>query len=62
MGLANAEVLAVTMKRYDDFPEPLVVRERYTRLWLRQDIDAFLNRHPRMGRKRNGESDESGAP
>jgi hypothetical protein len=52
MGLVSADALAVYISRYDDFPEPWISRGRYIKLWLPTDIDAFLERHPQMGRKR----------
>lgn len=53
MGLANADVLAVYVARYEDFPSPWIRKGRYIRLYLRSDIEAFLAAHPRMGRKRD---------
>lgn len=52
MGIGGSGAFAVYVSRYEDFPDPLVDRGRYCKLWLRQDIEAFLKRHPRMGRKR----------
>ena len=51
LGLANPDALSVYQNRYEDFPAPIVDKGRYVRLWLRQDLDAFMNRHPRIGRK-----------
>lgn len=60
MGLASADALSVYQGRYEDFPEPTVDKGRYVRLWLRQDVDAFLKRHPRLGRKaRDADGDPS---
>lgn len=50
IGLSNPD-LSVYERRYEDFPAPTVDKGRYVRLWLRQDVDAFLKRHPRIGRK-----------
>jgi hypothetical protein len=52
MGLASGDVLGVYISRYEDFPAPLIDKGRYVKLWHRPDIDAFLKRHPRIGRKR----------
>lgn len=51
MGLASADALSVYQRRYDDFPAPIVDKGRYVKLWLRQDLEAFLKQHPRLGRK-----------
>lgn len=60
MGLSKADALSVYQGRYPDFPDPFVDKGRYIRLWLRQDVDAFLKRHPGLGRKaRDGGADPS---
>jgi hypothetical protein len=51
MGLSGPGAFAVYAKRYSDFPEPIVAKSRHIRLYLRQDLEAFLKRHPRIGRK-----------
>lgn len=51
MGIAGPDAFAVYVRRYDDFPAPIVVRSHNCRLYLRQDVEAFLRRHPRIGRK-----------
>lgn len=58
MGLASADALSVYQNRYDDFPEPIIDKSRYVRLWLVQDIDAFLKRHPRIGRKARASNED----
>lgn len=52
MGIGGADAFAVYAARYSDFPAPIVSRGRYCRLYLRQDVEAFLKSHPRVGRKR----------
>jgi hypothetical protein len=60
IGLASADALSVYQNRYEDFPGPFVDKGRYIKLWLVEDIDAFLKRHPRIGRKaRDGGADPS---
>ena len=51
IGLANPDALSVYQARYDDFPAPVIDKGRYIKLWLIGDVDAFLKRHPRIGRK-----------
>lgn len=58
MGLAGSGAFAVYTARHDDFPSPIVERGRYCKLYLRQDIEAFMKRHPRMGRKARKPVDE----
>jgi hypothetical protein len=53
MGIGGIDAFAVYSKRYEDFPEPTVARGRYCKLYLRQDIEAFMKRHPKIGRKRS---------
>lgn len=52
IGLSSADSLATYLSRYTDFPPPWIERGRYIKLWLPADIDAWLKRHPRRGRKR----------
>jgi predicted DNA-binding transcriptional regulator AlpA len=60
MGLSSADALSVYQGRYEDFPAPMVDKGRYLKMWLRQDVDAFLKRHPRIGRKaRDASTDPS---
>jgi hypothetical protein len=51
MGLSSADAMSVYQGRYEDFPAPFVDKGRYIKLWLSEDVDAFLKRHPRIGRK-----------
>jgi hypothetical protein len=59
MGLSSADALSVYQNRYEDFPAPIVDKGRYIKLWLVQDIDAFLKRHPRIGRKARASDEDS---
>jgi predicted DNA-binding transcriptional regulator AlpA len=62
MGLASAGAVRVYVARFDDFPEPCFVRHggRFV-CWHRRDIEAFLKRHPGLGRKlpRQDESNDT---
>jgi predicted DNA-binding transcriptional regulator AlpA len=57
IGLTSSNAFNVYIARYADFPEPVVVRTR-CKLWLRQDIEAWLKRHPRVGRKTRDANDD----
>lgn len=55
MGLSGTAAVSVYSARYDDFPEPVVIRNMgRCRLYHHADIEAFLRRHPRIGRKARG--------
>jgi glutathione-regulated potassium-efflux system ancillary protein KefG len=48
IGLAHRQSVRVYRRRYDDFPEPvLVLSGGRCLMWLRSDITAWLRRHPR---------------
>lgn len=49
LGIAE-QSLRVLRYRNPDFPQP--VNEKTPRLWERTDIEEWLTRHPRAGRKR----------
>lgn len=53
IGLSSPDAAYVYISRYDDFPEPWINRGRYIRLWLPQDVDAWLRKHPGVGRRRS---------
>lgn len=36
--------------RFGDELEPAIKRGRYIRLWIRQDLDKFMRRHPGIGK------------
>lgn len=41
----------VYAQRFGEELEPAIKRGRYIRLWLRQDLDRFLQRHPGIGKR-----------
>lgn len=42
LGLSHYNSVTTYLRRYDDFPEPVVdLRESRVRLWLRQDIEQW---------------------
>ena len=42
LGLAHYNSVSTYLRRYDDFPQPLVdISNSRIRLWLRQDINAW---------------------
>jgi predicted DNA-binding transcriptional regulator AlpA len=47
LGLPSESIRAWTW-RYDDFPKPMKLGEGWPRMWLRNEIDAWLQRHPRV--------------
>jgi hypothetical protein len=51
IGLDRGSSFHVYVLRFPDELTPAVVRGQRIRLWLRQDLDAFLKRHPGIGRK-----------
>lgn len=57
MGLSHRDRLHVTALRFPGELEPAVSRGAYIRLWLRQDLDRFLKKHPGIG-KRTRDADE----
>jgi hypothetical protein len=60
MGFTHRDRLHVTMRRFPGELEPAVKRGAYIRLWLRQDLDIFLKKHPGIGnRTRDGDEDPS---
>jgi predicted DNA-binding transcriptional regulator AlpA len=45
LGLTHRNSVSTYLKRYGDFPRPMVERSNgRTRLWLRQDVAAWLIR------------------
>jgi predicted DNA-binding transcriptional regulator AlpA len=61
IGLTSSNAFNVYIARYSDFPEPVVVRTR-CKLWLRQDIEKWQQRHPRVGRKARPDDDQDDIP
>jgi hypothetical protein len=60
IGLSKASSFNTYVTRFPDELQPAVARGAYIRLWLRQDLDAFLKAHPGIGRKaRDVDSDPS---
>lgn len=60
IGLTKASSFNTYVTRFPDELRPAVARGTYIRLWLRQDLDAFLKRHPGIGKRtRDAESDPS---
>lgn len=48
LGLAQPNAVSLYLKRYEDMPRPIVVRSNgKTRLWLRQEIEAWLKTRKR---------------
>jgi predicted DNA-binding transcriptional regulator AlpA len=42
LGLSHYNSVTTYLRRYDDFPEPVVdLKESRVRLWLRQDIERW---------------------
>jgi predicted DNA-binding transcriptional regulator AlpA len=42
LGLAQPNAVSLYLKRYEDMPRPIVVRSNgKTRLWLRQEMEAW---------------------
>ena len=52
IGLDKGSSFHVYVLRHPDELAPAVVRGQRIRLWLRQDLDAFLKRHPGIGRRK----------
>lgn len=60
MGLTSgAGAVRVYVGRFEDFPAPFLTRGRFM-LWHRRDIEAFLKRHPGLGRRRARTDDQEG--
>ena len=48
LGLSHHNSVSTYMRRYSDFPRPVVdLSKSRVRLWLRQDITAWLRRRAR---------------
>jgi hypothetical protein len=48
LGLAHHNTVSTYLRRYDDFPQPILDRSNgRVRLWLRQDIEAWSKRTPK---------------
>jgi predicted DNA-binding transcriptional regulator AlpA len=46
LGLAQASSVATYLRRYDDFPRPVVELQRsHVRLWRRTDIEKWARTH-----------------
>ena len=50
LGLSSSDTFYTYVRRFPDELTPIVSKGRYIRLWLRDDLDGFLERHPGAGR------------
>lgn len=46
LGLAHRQAVSTYRTRYDDFPDPVVKKQRCM-LWRRQDVEQWAESHPR---------------
>ncbi len=58
IGVAGGSSFHVYVLRFPDELKPAVERGQRIKLWLRQDLDAFLKRHPGIGRKARDAGDD----
>ena len=53
LGLAHHNSVSTYLRRYDDFPRPVVdLNKSRIRLWLRPDVEAWRREHPASGAER----------